>query len=115
MQITELTKEQWLKRCETVYNKATSQPFQVKIDLELLDRVVDALLRLEGGQLGYWLDFMESERKRTDNFSSIKTLANDEQLYGLMQAVAILSHPCQICAEDKEAWHTRRGFCNHNK
>ncbi len=33
----------------------------------------------------------------------------------LQEIAAILSHPCQQCAEDPNAWHTRSGFCEHRK
>lgn len=31
------------------------------------------------------------------------------------ELAAILTHPCQQCAEDPEAWHTRQAFCQHRK
>ena len=42
-------------------------------------------------------------------------LANDKLGYDLIKFAAVLKHHCQICAEDPNAWHTRSGFCSHNK
>lgn len=106
MKIAELTKEQWLKRCETIYDCIDG-------DLNLLDRAIDAIMRLEGGQMGYWAEFMQEEYKRTERFHEARTLANDKDLYNLLQLTAILNHPCQQCAEDSQAWWTRSAFCNH--
>lgn len=111
MRIKDLTKEQWLKRCETVYEWSKSH----HINLDLLHNTVDSVLRLEGGQISYWVDFLESESKRTENFASHKTLVNDHDLYNLVYLTSILCHHCQQCAEDKNAWHTRPGFCEHKK
>ena len=105
----ELTKKDFLKRCETIYDCGL-----VKDDvLRLSSQWADAMLRLQGGQLDYFIDIMEQERKRTNRFSSSETLANDPVGYRVIQLNAILTHPCQKCAEDKEAWHTRPAFCNH--
>lgn len=103
-----LTKEQWLKRCETIYDC-------LDCDLSLLLKAIDSLMRLEGGQTGYWVEFMESERVRTNDFSAHRVLAGDKDLYNLLQMLSILDHPCQQCAEDKDAWWTRSSFCSHNK
>ena len=100
MILNKLSKEEWLKRCETVYDWAREHP----VDLMLLRDVVDAMARLEGGQLHYFVDFLEREKKRTDSFDGRKTLANDRVLYALVYLTNILSHPCQKCAEDKDAW-----------
>lgn len=58
---------------------------------------------------------MQAEKERTDGFSNIKTLANDKLGYDGTYLLSILTHHCQICATNKEAWHTRPGFCNHKK
>ena len=52
-----------------------------------------------------------SEFERTNE--GLSTLASDRQGYALQQFAAILAHPCQKCAEDVNAWHTRAGFCEH--
>lgn len=79
------------------------------------EKVYDATFRLEGGQLHYFADFLEDEKQRTNWFSNMKSLANDELGYSCIRLLAILTHPCQLCAEDKDAWHTRSGLCNHKK
>jgi hypothetical protein len=43
-----------------------------------------------------------------------RSLANDSA-YKAVQMACILDHPCQHCAEDKAAWHTRYAFCDHKK
>lgn len=82
---------------------------------QLMERWLDGVMRLEGGQYHYWVDLMEQEKIRTNDFSGSKTLANDRDGYKAIQFMAILTHPCQKCAEDPNAWHTRRAFCNHGK
>ena len=107
-----LTKEQLLKRCE------------VAIDMGLLREDVlrhtlnccDAIMRCRAGkdgcehQMVYFDRFMEAENKRTD-----RVLANDRLAYNGIELLSLLAHPCQKCAEDKNAWHTRWGFCKHKK
>lgn len=115
MRITDLTEEQWLARCRTAYQVATKGLCPQDVDLKLLERVVDAVMRLEGGQLHYWTRFLEEERGRTDMFAPEKTLANDRELYNALYLTSMLCHPCQECAEDPDAWHTRPAFCNHKK
>lgn len=41
--------------------------------------------------------------------------ANDRIGYGLIRLAAVLAHPCQQCAEDPGAWHTRSAFCPHRE
>lgn len=110
-----MNKKDFLKRCETAYEKGLC-------DFVLLRDWVDAVMRFESGQtegrehqLRYWKEFVEKERERTDGFKGSKVLANDIAGYKIIEFVAIFAHPCQQCAEDKEAWHTRSGFCDHNK
>lgn len=76
---------------------------------------LDAIMRFEGGQINYWYEFLEQEYKRLDRFANQKTLANDHHGYQVIQLAAILTHPCQLCATDTQAWHTRSGFCPHKK
>lgn len=80
-----------------------------------IERSYDALHRLQGGQLDYFIGYMNSEKDRTDNFSNLMSLANDKLGYDCIRVIAVLTHHCQICAEDPEAWHTRAGFCEHVK
>lgn len=111
-----MTKDEFLKRCETIYDSGLARP-EV---LRLMNRWVDAVMRFEGGQrnefqLHIWEQFIEDERRRTDGFANLKTLANDMDGYDIIKLVAILVHPCQACAESTEAWHTRPAFCEHRR
>jgi len=104
-----MNKKEFLKRCETIYDMGL-------VDIEvfsLMGKWTDAILRYEGRQLDAWERFVEDEKKRTHTFSPEKTLANDVLGYKIIQLSAILSHHCQICAEDTNAWHTRPAFCEH--
>ena len=104
-----MNKENFIKRCETLYAMGLAD----EEVLNLASRWVDAIMRLEGGQLHYFTDFLSEEKKRTENFSGRQTLANDNLGYKVINLIAVLNHPCQKCAEDKNAWHTRTAFCNH--
>jgi hypothetical protein len=113
-----MTKEDFLKRCETVYDKGLAQPSV----LSLLNLWADFVLRYEhtmfshGQSQGQYVwDFMERERERLGGASCPYTLASDNDGYAIVQLAAILSHPCQKCAEDRDAWHTRTAFCNHKE
>lgn len=83
-----------------------------------VEKCLDFVMRLEhtlfsNGQThgsSAW-DFLEGEKKRIGT----RSLAGDTDLYASIQFAAILSHPCQSCSEDKNAWHTRRGFCGHRE
>lgn len=71
------------------------------------------MMRLEGGQVSHFAEILNADYIRTDHFASHKTLGNDSVGYKVIQLLAILTHPCQKCAEDPNAWHTRRAFCTH--
>ena len=79
--------------------------------LRLAARLTEAMLRLEGGQVEYFQDILNEERKRTDAYA--RTLAADVDGYNTIKLFALLNHHCQKCAEDKNAWHTRPAFCSH--
>jgi len=104
-----LTKENLFKRFETAYKMGLLNP-EV---FNLMERQIDAVMRLEGGQFHYWVDFLEAEKRRTENFAGHKVLAGDVMGYKAIQLMAILTHQCQKCAEDPKAWHTRAAFCEH--
>lgn len=80
-----------------------------------INQSYDAIFRLEGGQLRSFVDHMKHEDNRTDGFSNINSLANDKLGYDAVQVLAVLVHPCQECAEDPKAWHTRVAFCDHKQ
>lgn len=104
-----MTKQDLFKRFETAYKMGLLQP-EV---LQLAERWCDGIMRLEGGQFHNFMDIMISERERTRHFATDITLGNDRLGYKIIQLFAILTHPCQKCAEDPKAWHTRSAFCNH--
>src|SRR4051794_7380578 len=106
-----MTKKQTFNRFETAYKMGLLN----EGTFALMDRFIDAVTRLEGGQFNYWIAFLETEKFRTRDFTSDKTLGNDKEAYQAIQFMAILTHPCQVCAENTEAWHTRSGFCPHRK
>ena len=110
-----ITREDFLKRCETVYEKG----FANRKLFALMQNWIDFVMRFEhtmfsNGQTfgSIILDFIDREKYHLEK-SNNKTLANDEIAYAMLQVAAILSHPCQKCAEDKDAWHTRTSFCLH--
>lgn len=105
-----LTKEQFLARCATAYDMGHIRPETIT----LLNKWLDFVLRFEGGQVSYVADFLEEEKRRTNWFGPGRTLAGDADGYALVYFAAILGHPCQKCAEDREQWHTRPAFCNHS-
>jgi len=112
----ELTKQEWLDRCALAYD----QGFCSRDQMRLLSSWLDFVMRLEHTFLSHGqsqgrnvLMFMNEEFKRTDNGQ--RTLANDTEGYSLIQLSAILSHHCQECATDPNAWWTRGGFCNHKE
>ena len=104
-----MTKEKFIKRCETIYGLglATEENFQI------LYAWADAIMRLEGGQVKTFLETLSAEAIRTNGFT--KVLANDINGYKCIHMVSILNHPCQKCAEDTQVWHTRTAFCKHKK
>lgn len=104
-----MTKEQFLKRCENIYNMGLASDK----NFLLIEKLVDGVLRLNGGQTRYFVEMLESERERTRNFADDMSLANDVDGYSCIQLLAVLTHHCQKCAEDPKAWHTRAAFCPH--
>ncbi len=113
-----LTKEEFLARCANAYDCG----LVTKDLMHLLNQWLDTMMRLEhslftyGGQsqLHYVWDFLQEERKRLEvEKNRTQTLAGDKDGYTLIQFAAILSHHCQKCATDPNAWWTRPGFCDH--
>ncbi len=107
-----MTKEQFLKRCATAWDMGLITDLR----MDLVEKCLDFVMRLDhtlfsNGQThgSYAWDFLEWEKQRIGT----RSLAGDTDLYAAIQFAAILSHPCSKCAEDKNAWHTRRGFCAH--
>ena len=109
-----MTHDEFMARCETIWAKGHAKPELFRLMRDWLD----ALMRYEHTQFSHgqsqgkdWLEFLNIEFDRTERGRN--TLANDRDGYALQEIAAILSHPCQKCAEDKNAWHTRPGFCEH--
>lgn len=113
-----MSEKDFLARCKTIYRMGLVRPSL----FNLLERWVDFVMRYEhtwftsGGQSQgrYCIDFLNSELARI-NANGIRTLAGDTEGYDIIQFAAVLQHPCQKCAEDPKAWHTRSGFCTHDK
>lgn len=104
-----MTKQEFLDRCATAYDMGLCSDEII----HHIERVYDALHRLEGGQFHYFYDYLEAEANRTQRFSDHMSLANDTLGYDGIRLLAIMTHPCQVCATDKDAWHTRSGLCPH--
>lgn len=102
-----ITRAEFLRRCGNAFDAGLATPEH----LRLMEQWIDFVMRFEGGQMGYVADFMEMETRRLEYFH--RTLANDKEGYALVQFAAILTHPCQLCAEDPKAWWTRTAFCPH--
>lgn len=110
-------------------NMITGEQYQQRIDnlakmfggeyldelFKHIERSYDAIFRLQGGQLHYFLDHMNKESERTYRFDNRMQLANDKLGYDCIYVLAVLTHHCQKCAVDPKAWHTRAGFCPHKK
>lgn len=106
-----MTEEQFIERCRTAYRKF-GWP-QLTQTLHHAAEMTDALLSLEGGQVKDFVEYMSAASRRTEGFSPSRTLASDRYGYNVIQFLALLNHPCQQCAVDTDAWHTRTGFCEH--
>lgn len=109
--MAELTREEFLRRCETIYDTghATREIFI------LLRRWCDIVARLEGGQIDKFVDYMIEEKRRTGSFSNHCKLHNDRVGYKVTELTEIFAHHCQKCAESHTAWWTRSGFCEHRE
>lgn len=116
----EMTKEQFLKRCETIYDKGY---FKNRNISSMLRHSADTFMRLRSVYANNPAMFEEINKGHQGNIAcdaleynldTKRTLANDNDLYEALNIACILDHPCQFCAEDPEAWHTRYGFCNHH-
>jgi hypothetical protein len=107
----ELTEEQFIARCRTIYRLGHATHAKMRV----LERWTDMIGRLQSGQLHIFAQRLREEERRTDGFSNPDKGANDSVGYGVVYLAAVLCHPCQACAEDDRAWHTRAGSCKHRK
>jgi hypothetical protein len=105
----EMTEEEFLVRCRTIYRMGLATHAHFRI----LERWANMVARLEAGQLEIFAELLQEERTRTDGFHNRFRGANDAIGYGVINLVAVLVHPCQICAGDEKAWHIRTGMCPH--
>lgn len=104
-----LTREQFLARCANAFDAGLCSPYR----LRLMDAWLEAVMRIEGGQLMYLAGFINAEARRTGYFAS--TLDNDKDGCALVQLAAILNHSCQACATDPKAGSTLAALCPHVK
>jgi hypothetical protein len=125
----EFTKEEFLKRCSAAWDagyvnrwglvrarNALDLVMRLKASYERVNRIgsgndVIGEIGVSGAQGDWAIDALLNEV----NTESKKKLAGDTEAYNSIQLLACLAHPCQICAEDKDAWHTRWGFCPHRE
>ncbi len=116
-----MTKEQFLKRCETIYDMGYFNNRDISSMLRL---ACDTFLRLRCCYSIHKEKFDDISKLHqgsiaVDNISMFldeeKLLASDNDVYNAMQLACVIDHPCQKCAEDKNAWHTRYAFCHHEK
>jgi hypothetical protein len=121
-----LTKEEFLRRCAIAYDIGYFDCWSLLRARNTLDLVmrlkasfvaitksgygndVEVYLKLAGYHAGLAKSLIEDEVAITP-----RILANDTEAYQAIELFSLLAHPCQICAEDKDAWHTRYGFCPH--
>lgn len=137
-----MTREEWLARCGTVYDMGLAQPEVLNLLQDWSDTVMrlehtmvaDPGVRLpilramvqarrqenaHDSQLPDVLRFRLREVRRMTQQRTcegrIVTLASDHAAYSIIQLLAVLTHPCQACAEDRYAWHTRGIDCRHRR
>ena len=104
-----MTKTEFLARCEMAWDAGLIGDNRDM--LRLLYNWTDYTLRVEGNQPDIAEEIMYEERKR-DGFG---LLASDTLGYRVVTFAALLAHPCQKCATDRDAWWTRFGFCTHKE
>jgi hypothetical protein len=105
-----MTKKEFLARCGNAFDAGVCTDAHIRI----LERWCDMVMRLEGGQVGTFAEFLEMERERLNGMYPSACLANDKIGYGVIQFAAILRNNCQKCAVDPKAWWTRPGLCEHH-
>ena len=117
MKWVKMTKQDFLARCKTLWSMGLANDRALWC---LMSRWLDFVMRFEHTWLSHGqsqgqacIDFLKGEQERLGGAYSAKTLASDEDGYRMIQAIAVLCHPCQECASDPSAWHTRSGFCPH--
>ena len=110
-----MTETEFMARCQTIWRKGHVRPelFTLMRDwLDFVMRLDHTLFSTGQSQGDHVMGFLNMERER---LSGGRTLAGDQDGYALQEIASILAHPCQKCAENVQAWHTRTGFCTHKK
>ena len=127
-----MTKQELLKRCETIYDMGLMNDgalTSLERGVELLMRITDVAARGTvtisadappqcDNQIEYARDIIAMEAARVRAAAgkgALLTLASDQPGYDAVRLAVVLTHPCQTCAEDARAFHTRPGFCEHRK
>lgn len=101
-----MTKDKFLERCST----ARDAWYINEDSLLFLRESIEYVTRKQWWQEHYLDDIRESIMKLSD----WKTLANDPIGNKAFNLWYLLCHPCDKCALDKNARHTRYSFCSHN-
>lgn len=128
-----MTREQFLARCANAYDMGLITPE----NLRLMERWLDTIMREGHSRLcdhrevvklvghdqwisvrQFWYSFggevgrlERNSRKRFGDTGALATLANDEAGYAIIRFAAVLANPCDRCATDPNAWHTRGCNC----
>lgn len=113
-----MTKKEFLKRCELIYD------MNLHKSAAFLRNATDTYLRLRSVYARYpeYFDEIGKDHQGCISIENLnffldknRILASDSEAYKANHLANILNHPCQKCAEDKNSWHTRYGFCAHKK
>lgn len=100
-----MNKKEFIERCETAYECWYFD------NVNMLLKAVEYTNRVQGGQMKLASEIMID----IEEIANQRKLAGFKELYSCYELVNLLAHPCQKCATDKNAWHTRWWFCKHNK
>lgn len=80
-----LTKREFITRCEEAWDSGFCNPEVILLAAEWCE----AMLRLEGGQMRYFTDFLATEKERTYHF--MNTLARDPLGYNVVYLTRTLA------------------------
>lgn len=115
-----MTEEQFIKRCKLIYNKGFMRDRDVSISIR---EATDCFSRLRYVYAKHpeYFSLIKNDYQGNiamddlgKNLDERYLLASDNT-YKAVEFACILDHPCQECAEDKDALHTRYGFCGHKE
>lgn len=116
-----MTKEEFLRRCETIWNmgfmKDRSMSNTLRDAADTYMRIRAAYVHNPQAFAAVKMDYQGSIAVETLSrwIDNKKVLAADIDVEKAYQFAHILDHPCQFCAEDKGAWHSRYSFCDHRR